>query len=105
MKKYREITEARRLLQLPEYATMEEIKDQYRQLLNRWHPDKCTHDKDRCKEMTTKIIAAYEIITAYCSRYKYSFSREEVAKYLSGQDWWLERFGDDPLWGSGKKPE
>jgi DnaJ-class molecular chaperone len=105
MKKYREITEARKLLELPEHATLDEIKAQYRELLNKWHPDKCAQDKDLCIEMTKKLITAYEVVIAYCSQYKYSFTREEVAKYLSGQDWWLERFGDDPLWSSGKKRE
>jgi len=101
--KYQEITKARKLLELPEHATMEEIKANYRELLGRWHPDKCNDDTERCKEMTRKIIAAYEIIIEYCSHYTYSFTREELAKYLSGQDWWMERFGDDPLWSSGKK--
>lgn len=105
MNKYQEITEARKLLELPEHATMDEIKAQYRELLGRWHPDTCSQDKDLCLEMTKKLIAAYEVIIAYCSQYRYSFTREEVSQYLSGQELWLERFGDDPLWGSGKKKE
>ena len=103
MNKYQEITEARKQLELPETATMDEIKANYRELINRWHPDKCNDDNELCKEMTRKIIAAYEIIIEYCNHYKYSFAREESAKYLSGEDWWMERFGDDPLWSSGNK--
>jgi len=105
MNKYQEITEARKLLELPEHATMDEIKAQYRELLGRWHPDTCSQDKDLCLEMTKKLIAAYEVIIAYCSQYRYSFTRDAVSKYLSGQEWWMKRFGDDPLWGSGKKRE
>jgi len=105
MNKYQEITEARKLLELPESATMEEIKAQYRGLLNKWHPDKCNEDIDQCIEITRKLVAAYEVIRSYCNHYRYSFTREEVAKYLSGQEWWTRRFGDDPLWGSGKKRE
>ena len=103
MNRYQEITEARKLLELPETATMEEIKAQFRELMNRWHPDKCNEDTERCKEMSRKIIAAYEIIVEYCKHYNYSFTKKEMAKYLSGQEWWMERFGDDPLWSSGKK--
>ena len=105
MNKYQKITEARKLLKLPEHATMEEIKAQYHELLNKWHPDKCRQDSDQCIEMTKKLVAAYETIVSYCDHYSFSFAREEVAKYLSGQDWWMKRFGDDPLWGSGKKGE
>ena len=46
MNKYQEITEARKLLELSEHATMDEIKAQYRELLSRWHPDKCSQNKD-----------------------------------------------------------
>ena len=105
MDKYQKITEARNLLELPESATMEEIKAKYRELLNRWHPDKCDQDNEHCIEMTKNLIAAYEVIIAYCSNYKYSFAREEVAKYLLGQDWWMERIGDDPIWSPGKKKQ
>lgn len=95
MGKYQEIAEARELLELPEHATMEEIKAQYRELLNKWHPDKCSRNKEACVEMTKKLVAAYEVIAEYCKHYRYSFTREEVAKYLSDQDWRLQRFGDD----------
>ena len=89
MNRYQEITEARKLLELPETATMEEIKAQFRELMNRWHPDKCNEDTERCKEMSRKIIAAYEIIVEYCKHYNYSFTKKEMAKYLSGQEWWM----------------
>lgn len=105
MNRYQEITEARRLLELPESASMEEIKANYRELLNKWHPDKCSEDSEKCIEMTKKLIAAYEIIITYCNHYRFSFAKEEVTKYLSGQDWWMKRFGGDPLWGNLKKEE
>ena len=100
MNKYQKITEARRVLELPEQATMKEIKAQYRLLLAKWHPDICTEDKQQCKEMTQKIIAAYKTIIAYCEHYQYSFSKEEIKKYLPEDEWWFEHFGDDPLWGN-----
>lgn len=105
MMKYQEITKARKLLKLSESATLEEIKSNYRELLNKWHPDKCSEGSDQCIEMTKKLIEAYEIIITYCSQYIFSFAKEEVAKYLSGQDWWMKRFGDDPLWSSRKEEE
>lgn len=103
MKTYQEIVEARTLLELPERATMDEIKSNYRRLIRKWHPDRDDGNSDQCIEMTKKLIAAYETIIAYCKHYRFSFAEEEVAQYLSGQDWWIHRFGDDPLWGSVKK--
>ena len=100
MNKYQKIHEARLTLELPESATMEQIKSNYRMLLIRWHPDKCTGNQEYCKEMTQKIIDAYQIILAYCSHYQYCFSEEVINKHLSPEEWWFERFGNDPLWGN-----
>ena len=102
MDKFQQIDEARRLLELDEGATMNEIKANYRRLLGKWHPDRCDGNLDRCEEMTRKIIDAHKVIQAYCERYRFSFAKEEVNNYLSGEEWWFERFGDDPLWGRGK---
>ena len=102
--KYKDILNAKELLNLPERASMKEIKTNYKTLIAKWHPDKCEKNKDECKEMTIKIVAAYKIITAYCKQYKYSFAKEEVKQYLSEEDWWFERFGDDPIWGNSNKP-
>ena len=105
MNKYQKITEARKLLELPERATMEEIKSNYRKLVNKWHPDRCSENSDQCNEMTKKIIAAYNTIITYCNQYKFSFAEEEIKNYLSVEEWWFERFGNDPLWSSVKKPK
>jgi DnaJ-class molecular chaperone len=105
MKKYQEITEARKLLGLSERATMKEIKSNYRALIAKWHPDRCSEDKEQCNEMTRKIIAAYKTIMNYCNQYEYSFSEEEVRNYLSKDEWWFERFGHDPVWSNDKKPK
>lgn len=103
--KYREITAARRLLGLPETATMASIKSNYRKLLTRWHPDKCLEDQEARTEMTRQIVSAYQTILDYCQQYQYSFSEEAVKKHLSPEEWWFEHFGDDPLWGKGSNPK
>ena len=102
---YRKINEARILLELPEKATMGEIKTSYRSLIRKWHLDRCKKAKEECTEMTTKIIAAYRTIYEYCNHYKFSFSREEIRNYISDQEWWFERFGSGPLWWDKKKEE
>lgn len=100
--KYQEITEARKTLDLPEKATLETIKSNYRRLLSKWHPDKCRENPEFCKEMTQKIVSAYKIIIDYCNNYEYSFSEDTVKRHRSPEQWWLETFGNDPLWTSGE---
>lgn len=104
MSKYQDIIEAKGLLDLPERASMEEIKSKYRQSIKQWHPDKFNANEEQCDEMTKKLNAAYKTIMAYCEEYKYSFAEEEVKRYLSIEEWWSSKFGDDPLWGNPDKP-
>ena len=98
MKLYNKITKARTLLELPEQATKKQIKANYRRLLRKWHPDSCREDKTLCQDKTRDIIRAYNVISDYCDNYKFSFSREEVKKYMSQEEWWMERFGQAPIW-------
>ena len=97
--KYKDIIEAKELLELPDRASMEEIKSNYRRLIGRYHPDRCRDNDEECSETAKRIIAAYNNITLYCNQYKYSFAEEELKKHLSDEEWWFERFGVDPLWG------
>ncbi|MFW6323886.1 MAG: J domain-containing protein [Desulfovibrionales bacterium] len=101
MSLYEEITAARKILDLPETATKETVKSNYRRLLARWHPDTCKGDKEKCEEMTRRIIAAYRTIQEYIRTYEYSFSEDTVKRHRPPEDWWFERFGEDPVWGKG----
>ena len=102
---YRDIIEAKVVLGMPEKASMAEIKTIYRKLIYKWHPDRCSRDQDKCNEMTRKIIAAYKIIVTYCNSYEYSFAEEDMKKYLSTEEWWFEKFGNDPIWGNITRPK
>ena len=99
MDTYQKITEARKILELAEESTFAEIKRNYRKLIRQWHPDRCRKDKELCQEKTVEIVAAYKTITAFCDLYRFSFSKEEIDNYLTDQEWWANRFGNDPLWG------
>jgi hypothetical protein len=101
----KEIIEAKETLGLPDQATWEEIRSSYKELIRRWHPDRCTGDQDRthCNEMTAKLNAAYAVIRVYCNEYQFSFREEDIRKYMSREEWWLDRFGSDPLWGPARK--
>lgn len=99
MNTYQKISEARSLLDIPERATLAEIKSRYRSLISKWHPDRHRDNKEQCHEMASKINTAYKLILAYCNQYEYSFAQEEVKKYISKEEWWHIRFGSDPVWG------
>ena len=97
--KFDAINQARLILGLPENATMDLIKENYRRLIKRWHPDRCKDKPEKCEEMSRRITDAYRLILEYCANYQFSFEREEVEKSLSENEWWLQRFGSDPVWG------
>jgi hypothetical protein len=100
MGKFEEITTARQVLELPEFATLKEIKTRYRELLKEWHPDLGKRNKAIRKQKTIEIIKAYKTVTAYCEEYRFSFSKEEVERYMSPEELWERQFGKDPIWGN-----
>ena len=96
---YAELAEAKKILQLPDRASMQEIRLSYKSLLKRWHPDTCATDTDKCTEMTTRIVTAYKTVRLYCDSYQYSFADQDLKLYRSKEEWWMDKFGEDPLWG------
>ena len=84
---------ARKRLELPESANINLIKEQYRELSKKWHPDRCREDPDKCHEMQQQLNTAYHTLMNYCNSYRYSFRREDVEKFPTGEDLWWERFG------------
>ena len=65
----------------------------------------CEKDKKVCKKMTQKINDAYRDLMAYCEQFQFSFLKEEVEKYILPEEWWYNRFGNDPVWGRGDLPD
>ena len=84
---------ARERLQLHDRIGLQELKDQYRNLMKKWHPDTCKEDPDICAEEARQITEAYQLILDYIHNYKYSLTEEEAAMQLSGAEWWMHRFG------------
>jgi len=105
MRKYEEITKARQVLELQEFATLKEIKNKYRALLKEWHPDTRKENEAILKHKTIEIINAYRIIMDYCDHYRFSFSEEEIEKYISPEELWSKQFGKDPIWGNYQDDE
>ncbi len=82
------------LLGLREKSTLKEIKQNYKSLMKKWHPD-LHPDKEKATKMSTKINKAYKIIMEYINNYEYSFEEEYIKKKTqSPQEWWEERFNN-----------
>lgn len=101
--KWQQIAKARNLLGLGDKATVQEIKQAYRRLSKAHHPD--TADSAAADERVAmhEITAAYQTLLRHCEQYPIPLCREESEQPLDGEDWWMDRFGQDPLWGKGGK--
>ncbi len=101
MADFKKIDESRKILSLPEEVTLKEIKEAYRRLALKYHPDKCKdEDKSKSEETFKKINDANEALMAYCAGYRYSFKEEDVEKTTMDKEFYehLKRFYDD-WWG------
>ena len=98
---FKQIDEARRLLGLGEYATLDEIKHAYRQLSLKYHPDRL---QDKAKKQNEGIMqeinAAKDILLAYCANYRYSFKEKDTKRSSFNRQAYqhLKRFYDG-WWG------
>jgi len=100
MADFKEINEARKLLGLDEEVTLPEIKEAYRKLALKYHPDRCKDEKKKdCEEMIKRINCAYEVVMGYCAGYRYSFREEDVKDATINKEFYkhLKRFYDG--WG------
>jgi DnaJ-class molecular chaperone len=80
MASFEEIDKARNLLSLGDAATLEEIKQAYRQKAFRHHPDRGGEGEGQDEEMMKELNWAYKLLVEYCTHYRYSFREEDVAK-------------------------
>ena len=84
---FEQIDQTRQVLELDEYATLEEIKSAYRRLAARFHPDRCKGPKRAlCEKKIREINHAKDILMAYCANYRYSFEEKEVARNAFEQE-------------------
>lgn len=91
---------ARELLGLDRCASLEEIKLAYHRKAKAHHPDLSENRPDQEKVEMHRLTEAYQLLTAYCFSYPIPLEPDEPP--LDDEEWWLDRFGNDPLWGKGK---
>ena len=77
------INRARDLLELPDRATRDDIREAYRQLSRRHHPDRCGKEEQAAAaEKFRRITWARDILLRYVDSYRYIFSAEEYNNHL-----------------------
>ena len=92
MVNFDEIDEARKLLGLRNTATLKEIKNAYRRMAYRYHPDKNrADDSPEGEEIMKRLNRAYQILIEYCNNYNYRFKEEDVARTYP-MDEYLRRY-------------
>jgi hypothetical protein len=99
---FEDIDRARKMLGLEETASMQEIKDKYRKLSLKYHPDRHNNSsrKKKYEEKIKEINNSYEILMNYCIKYPISFKADKV-KYIEEGEYekqHLKRFFDG-WWG------
>jgi hypothetical protein len=99
---YKEIQEAAKLLGLGDRASLKQVKEAYRKLMHKWHPDRCKEDKKLCDEMTKKLTEAYKLLIGFCNSYRIPMTAQKLFEDFGGDDpeaFWKRKFGKDPHWG------
>ena len=85
---------AKTLLGLRQTSSLKEIKNKYKNLMKKWHPDKHKDDPKKATTMSAQVNEAYEVIMDYISNYEFSFDEEHVKKATySPEEWWHDKFG------------
>jgi hypothetical protein len=94
---WKELIESKELLGLGESATLGEIKRSYRQRCKEYHPDIVGDDKAK-GDMMRKLTRAYDVLLNYSKQFKIPLIPQS-GEAVEVEDWWMHRFGRDPLWG------
>ena len=99
--KWEKLAKAKEALQLSETASINQIKHAYRALAKTHHPDRAeSSDGGQAIEMET-LNRAYRTLIKHCENHPIPLEKQEGQ--VDDEDWWMDRFGNDPLWGRGKK--
>jgi len=100
-KEWEAIDRARDLLKLDDRATLGEMKRAYHRMCKKYHPDR-TDTSAQDNEIMYRITEAYELLMRYTEEYRFPLSPGDGDIY-DAEDWWMDRFGQDPLWGRQKR--
>ena len=99
MNRWQAIEQARKALQLPRQVTRSQIRDAYRERCRQLHPDLNQHT-DTSGEMNL-VNASYTLLMDYADEYTIQLEPNEFG--MTDEEWWMHKFGQDPIWNSGKE--
>lgn len=91
--KWGDIEAARNLLGLPDEVTRDEIQDAYRVMSMESHPDR---NPDQAADDMIRLNKAYKLLMEYADNYKIKLCPTEEG--MTDEEWWMRRFGHDPIW-------
>jgi DnaJ-class molecular chaperone len=97
MDNFEQIDKARKVLGLGEEASMKEIRESFRSLSLKYHPDRCRgKDKEHCRDVFKNVSHAKDLLESYCLNYRYSFREKDVKKNTMSREEYehLKRFYD-----------
>jgi len=99
--------EAADILGIAEQACINEIRSGYHALVKEWHPDVSYYDSEDTHNKMIRLNDAYDILIGYCMQYEISFRPEDLRQIAETgpMDTWMERYGDDPIWGPHRSPQ
>ncbi len=75
------IEEALEILELPKFITKEDIKNQYRFLAKKYHPD-VGGDAQKMEQLNH----AYQLLMKYIEDFRYTFDEDEINRQFPGVD-------------------
>lgn len=101
----KEIINAMHILELPDKASLINVKKNFRSLILKWHPDKCQKNKTKCHEITKKLVNSYTVLLNYCKNNNLKIV--DVASILEKKnaqneatEFWYKHFGKDHFWSN-----
>jgi len=100
------IRDAADILGIAEQASINEIRSRYHALVKEWHPDVSDYDSEDTHNTMIRLNDAYDILTGYCLQVEISFRPKDLMQNpgTDPMDTWMERYGDDPIWGPRRSP-
>lgn len=102
-REWQAVEQARELFRLGERATVNEMKYAYRQMCKKYHPDRAQKgDQKKYAEIMCRLTEAHDLLMRYTKGYRFPLTPEKDDIY-DPEDWWMHRFGQDPLWGKKKR--
>jgi len=89
------LLKAKTLLGLSDKETLPQVKQRYKNLMKKWHPDINPDNIITAQRISAEINEAYKVILEYCKNYEYSFKEEDIReKNVNPHEWWEAKFGE-----------